>query len=417
MRRRFAVLAVVVGLVATAASCVAPNPHTMPIDHVVVLMMENHSADNYLAQLSAQGQPDYEAEPTTGNPDPTNPSGPAIVPFHKTNYCEVKDLDHSWNGTHNEYDGGAMDGFTAANADPLDPTGSRAMGYYDETDVPFYYGMYNTFATGDRYFASALTQTFPNRLFLLAGTSFGHIRNDGFALTQKSIFEELDAHLVSWKIYASQYPLSYGSLFFKYVSDRSAQHVFPISQYYTDLANGQLPNVSFVDPQLVEEPNVENDEHPPADVQLGQKFSSDVINGLMASPEWPTSALFFTYDEHGGYYDHVPPPEAVPPDNIAPLLQPGDVNAAFDRYGIRVPVAVVSPYAKSHFVSHVVHDHTSILSFIEYRFGLPALTARDAAADPMLEFFDFDNPPFMTPPTLPTAVIDEAQLEACAPTP
>ena len=243
------------------------------------------------------------------------------------------------------------------------------------------------------------------------------IRNDGFNLTQKSIFEELDAHFVTWKIYASQYPLSYGSLFFKYVSARAAQHVFPMSQYYADLANGKLPNVSFVDPQLIEEPNVENDEHPPADIQLGQKFSSDVINGLMASPEWPTSALFFAYDEHGGYYDHVPPPAAVPPDNIAPLLQPGDVNAAFDRYGIRVPVAVVSPYAKSHFVSHVVHDHTSILAFIEYRFGLPALTARDAAADPMLEFFDFDNPPFMTPPTLPTAVVDQAQLEACTPAP
>jgi phospholipase C len=417
MRRRFAVLAVVGALVAVAAGCVPPNPHTMPIDHVVVLMMENHSADNYMAQLSAQGQPDYEAEPTTGNPDPTNPTGPPIVPFHKTTYCEVKDLDHSWNGTHNEYDGGAMDGFTAANADPLDPTGSRAMGYYDQTDVPFYYGMYNTFATGDRYFASVLTQTFPNRLYLLAGTSFGHISNDGFGLTQKSIFEELDSHFVTWKIYASQYPLSYGSLFFKYVSDRAAQHVFPISQYYTDLANGKLPNVAFVDPQLIEQPNVENDEHPPADIQLGQKFSADVINALMASPEWSSSALFFTYDEHGGYYDHVPPPAAVPPDDIAPLLKPGDVNAGFDRYGMRVPVAVVSPYAKSHFVSHVVHDHTSILAFIEYRFGLPPLTARDAAADPMLEFFDFDNPPFMTAPTLPTAVVDQAQLQACAPAP
>src|SRR3954468_3724449 len=192
MRRRFAGLAGAGLMIATVAGCVAPNPHTMPIDHVVVLMMENHSADNYLAQLSNQGQPDYEAEPTTGNPDPTNPTGPAIVPFHKTNYCEVKDLNHSWNGTHQEVNGGAMDGFTAANADAaLDPTGSRAMGYYDQTDVPFYYGMYNTFATGDRYFSSLLSQTFPNRLYLLAGTSFGHIRNDVVGSTHKSVFEEL----------------------------------------------------------------------------------------------------------------------------------------------------------------------------------------------------------------------------------
>ncbi len=417
MRRVIGGLCAVALLGGGLAACVPQNPHTLPIDHVVVLMMENHSADNYLAQLNAQGQSDYEAEPTTGNPDPTNPTGPAITPFHKTTYCETADLNHSWNGTHQEIDNGAMDGFTAANVDSTDPTGSRAMGYYDQTDVPFYYGMYNTFATGDRYFASAPTQTFPNRLFLLAGTSFGHIRNDTTATnmptSDKSIFENLDAHGVTWKIYADQYPLAYGWLFFKYVRDRAAQHVFPMSQYYTDLSNNKLPMVSFVDPDLIDQPNVENDEHPPADIQLGQKFASDVINGLMGSPEWSSSALFFTYDEHGGFYDHVAPPAAPKPDNIAPMLQSGDTPGAFDIYGVRVPVAVVSPYAKPHYVSHVTNDHTSILAFIEYRFGLPALTNRDANANPMLEFFDFNNPSFMTPPTLPTATIDQTQLAAC----
>src|SRR5262249_55919324 len=141
-----------------------------------------------------QGQPDYEPEPLTGNPDPTNPGGPRILPFHKTTYCETADLNHSWNGTHQEIDS-AMEGFTAANVDPTDPTGSRTMGYYDQTDLPFYYALYNTFATGDRYFASAPTQTFPNRLFYLAGTSFGHIRNDSFSLdlTHQSLFNLLHA--------------------------------------------------------------------------------------------------------------------------------------------------------------------------------------------------------------------------------
>ncbi len=110
-----------------------PNPNNLPVNHVVVLMQENRSADTYFGPLSTQGQAGYEPEPTTGNPDPTNPGGPAIVPFHKTTYCEVADLDHSWTGTHNEYDGGAMDGFTAQNAIAQDPTGSRAMGYYDQT--------------------------------------------------------------------------------------------------------------------------------------------------------------------------------------------------------------------------------------------------------------------------------------------
>ena len=406
-------------------ACKPPNPHMLPVDHIVVLMQENRSADTYLGQLNAQGQPDYEAEPPgASNPDPLNPNGPAIVPFHKTTYCESKDLDHTWNGTHAEVNGGLMDGFTTANdinaaadfSDPSDQSGARTMGYYDQSDLPFYYGVYNTFATGDRYFSSVLSQTFPNRLYLYAGTSFGHIRNDldpngGF--TQKSVFELMDQKFVTWKIYAAQYPLAYGSLFFKYVRDRAAAHVFPISQYYADAAAGKLPNVSFVDPMLLGTAKVENDEHPPSDVQVGQKFVADVTNALMASTNWSSSAMFLTYDEHGGFYDHVVPPSAPVPDNIPPMLQPGDTAGAFDQYGVRVPVAVISPFAKANFVSHTVHDHTSILRFIEYRFGLPTLTNRDANADPMLEFFDFQNPAFMTPPTLPTALVDQAQLDAC----
>jgi phospholipase C len=416
MVRRVIVTLASVALVTGALTACQKNPHHLPINHIVVLMQENRSADTYFGQLHAQGQPHYEAEPTTGNPNPTNPTGPPIVPFHKTTYCEVKDLNHSWNGTHAEWNNGAMDGFTAANVDAtLDPTGSRTMGYYDQTDLPFYYGLYNTFATGDRYFSSVLSQTFPNRLYLLSGTSAGQIRNDLTALPykQKSVFELLDQNFVSWKIYAAQAPLSYGYLFFQYVRDRAAQHVFPISQYYADAAAGQLPNVAFVDPILLSTPRVQNDEHPPANVQVGQKFVADVTNALMASPNWSTSAMFLTYDEHGGFYDHVAPPAAPTPDNIPPILQPGDTVAAFDRYGVRVPVAVISPYAKPHFVSHDVHDHTSILRFIEYRFGMPSLTNRDAKADPMLEFFNFHHPHFVKPPTLPAAVIDPVQLAAC----
>ncbi len=399
-------------------ACLPQNPHNLPVDHIVVLMQENRSADTYLGQLNAL-QPAYPAEPTTGNPDPLNPTGPRIVPFHKTTYCETSDLNHSWNGTHQEWDNGAMDGFTAANdinsanADPADPSGARTMGYYNQSDLPFYYGLYNTFATNDHYFQPVLSQTFPNRLYMYAGTSFGVIRNDSFVSPQKSVFELLDQHFASWKIYSDQYPLSFGSLLFQYVADRASQHVFPMSQYYSDAAAGTLPNVSFVDPKFLDTPRVESDEHPPSNVQVGQKFVSDVINGLMASPNWGTSALFLTYDEHGGFYDHVAPPPAPVPDNIPPNLQPGDTPGAFDRYGFRVPVAVVSPFAKPHYVSHVVDDHTSILRFIELRFGLPSLTNRDANADPMLDMFDFSTPHFASPPKLPTAVIDPAQLAAC----
>src|SRR5205807_1960970 len=154
-----------------------------------------------------------------------------------------------WNGSHTEYDNGAMDGFTKANVNPADPTGSRTMGWYDQTDLPFYYGMDRTFATGDRYFSSVLSQTFPNRFYLLAGTSFGHIRNDfpggpnDFA--QPTIFNLLDDAGISWHIYYSQIPFAFE---FSYVRDHATGHVFPIQQYYSDAAAGTLPQVSFVDP-------------------------------------------------------------------------------------------------------------------------------------------------------------------------
>ncbi len=372
------------------------------INHIVVLMQENRSADTYLGQLNSQGQTSYEAEPTTGNPNPL--ASGTITPFHKTSLCETSDLNHSWNGEHQAYDNGAMDGFTAANdinsanADATDPTGSRTMGYYDQTELPFYYSLYNTFATNDRYFQSVLSQTFPNRFYLLTGTSFGHIRNDGpptGGFTQPTIFNRLGAAGISWKIYYSQF--AFGS-FFSYVQQHM-DHVAPISQYYADAAAGNLPAVSFVDPIFIGAPNTETDEHPSSNVQVGQNFSYNVVNALESSPNWSDSALFLTYDENGGFYDHVAPPAAVAPDNIAPMLQSGDTQASFDRYGFRVPMAVVSPYSKPHYVSHVVDDHTSILKFIETRFGLTSLTARDSAADGMLDMFDFNTANFATPPT------------------
>ncbi len=115
----------------------------------------------------------------------------------------------------------------------------------------------------------------------------------------------------------------------------------------------------------------------------------------MESPNWKRTALFFTYDEHGGFYDHVPPPKACPPDAIHPILEPKDAPGEFDRLGVRVPMIVISPYAKKHYVSHHVYDHTSILRFVQARFDLPALTARDAHARPPFEMFDFAQPAYI----------------------
>jgi phospholipase C len=133
----------------------------------------------------------------------------------------------------------------------------------------------------------------------------------------------------------------------------------------------------------------------------------------MRSPNWHDSALFLTYDEHGGFFDHVPPPSAPIPDAIPPMLGPGNYQAAFDRLGIRVPFAVISPFAKRHFVSHTVHDHTSILKTIELRFGLQPLTKRDAAAVPLTDMFNFNHPAFEQPPALAAATIDPVHALDC----
>jgi len=392
----------------------------IPIDNIVVLMQENRSFDHYFGQIHFEGQKRVRKVPANAsNPDPTNPSGPPILRFHKTNYCETADLDHSWNGTHKEYDNGKMDGFTAQNVDSTDPTGARTMGYYDSADLPFYYALYSTFAMADRYFASTLTQTFPNRFYLLAGTSFGHIANDFPTdpvndFSQRSIFNLLDEAGVTWKIYFSQIAFADE---FSYVRNHVPSMEFPIDDFYADAAAGTLPQVSFVDPIFIAQANVETDEHPPSNVQVGENFVAQVINALFGSPQWPHAALFLDYDEHGGFYDHVPPPAACAPDDIPPMLSPGDEQGGFDHYGIRVPAMVVSPYARPHYVSHKVYDHTSVLRFIETRFDLPALTRRDANADPMLRLFKFSRPAFLTPPTLPAAPEDPAQIAQCSTAP
>jgi phospholipase C len=145
---------------------------------------------------------------------------------------------------------------------------------------------------------------------------------------------------------------------------------------------------------------------------------SDVVHAVMSGPQWRGTALFLTYDEHGGIYDHVAPPEACAPDDSAPKLEKGDVGVAgdFKRLGFRVPLVVVSPFAKKGYVSHLQYDHSSITRFIETKFRLPALSKRDANADPLLDMFDFANPPFVTPPDLPVPSVDQAEVQYCAST-
>ena len=390
------------------AAPAAPSGDITKIDHIVLLMQENRSTDSYFARLHFDNQPQASVESQKPNPNPLG--GPPIHPFLTTDQCTTSDLDHGWDATHREINGGKMDGFTTANADSTDPTGSRAMGYFSRQTLPFYYDIANQFSFADRYFASVPGPTFPNRFYYLAGSSFGYVSNVTQLYDEKTIFESLENAGVSWKIYLASAQVE---LLFKFVQAHAAGHVFPISQYFTDAANGTLPQVSYLESDPFGDVNHESDEHPPANVQVGQKFTHDAMDALVHSPNWSSSAFFLTYDEHGGYYDHVAPPAAVPPDDTPPMVPADDPFNQFNLLGVRVPTTVVSPYAKAHYVSHTTFDHTSILKFIETRFGLAPLTRRDAAANNMTDMFDFSHISHPNP-VLADAPIDPAGVALCS---
>ncbi len=168
-----------------------------------------------------------------------------------------------------------------------------------------------------------------------------------------------------------------------------------VSQFFTDAASGSLPAFSLVDPYT-------NYSEEDGDITVGEAYAALVVDAVLKGPAWSKTALIWVYDEHGGWYDHVPPRPAVKPDNVPPDLLAGDLPGAYDYTGFRVPCCVVSPWAKKGYVSHQTFDHTSILKLVETKWNLPALTYRDANAANMLDFFDFTaaRPPFAEPPVL-----------------
>lgn len=399
------------------------------IDHIIFTMQENRSFDHYFGQLPKYRQ--AHGVPGTVDGTPSDASNPGaddptqmVVPYHLGTDCH-ENLSPSWNETHVDYNRNdptsnqaTLDGFvyTAAkysrNNGGVDVNGMRAMGYYTEADIPFYYELASQFAISDRFFSSSPAATLSNRLFLLAASAFGRVYPDVPAPQQygaNTIFDLLQAAGISWKIYVNG-GFSYYQWFTG--SNTNTANVVDATQFMSDLNAGTLPSVSMIESG----PNTGLDEHPLNNVQSGSNYISQFINALMASSSWASSALLLTYDEGGGFYDHVAPPAAVKPDATEPITNPGDIAGSFDRYGFRVPLVVVSPWARKNFVSHQVADHTSILKLIETRFDLPSLTARDAAAHDLLDMFDFSKMSFATPPTLPaqpeTGVCDFSQVDS-----
>jgi phospholipase C len=394
----------------------APPAGMTAIQHIIFMLQENRSFDQYFGVMNQyranNGVNDNAVDGLPLNVALPDIAGQMIPPFHLQTECE-ENTQPSWNASHIDYDNGLMDNFMKTGnlfpiSSTIDPNGTRAVGYYDWTDLPYYYSLAFTFATSDRWFSSLMGPTGANRAYSFAATSVGFIGtpvSPTGGLPNFTIFDLLDQAGVSWRYYyqgSSPAWLPMWSVYFK-----DTAKAVPISNYYTDVNNpSTFPQVVFI------EENGNTDEHPKPNpgtngtsesIQTGANLMSGIIGALMGSPTWTSSVFVLSYDEAGGLHDHVPPPAAAIPDGYRPLTRPGtDQPGIFNQFGMRVPLMVVSPWTGPNMVSHIVRDHTSILKLIETRFSLPPLTSRDAAADNMSEFFNFTSPPYMTPPTLAT---------------
>jgi len=376
------------------------------LKHIIFFAQENRGFDDYFGMLGQYKASLGLANDVDGlnlNAAIPNTQGQLVHPFHYQTVC-TENLSPSWNESHADVNGGLMDGFMRSSTSvpsTIDPTGTRAMGYYTQADLPYYYELAARFATSDRWFSPVLSNTIPNRFYLFTATSWGNafpVNPPSGGFTQPTIFDHLDQAGVSWRYYYQDGPSS--ALIQQFSTyRRDAAKVVPISNWATDVQNpSTLPSVIFI-----ERAGLSGlDEHPGANTQKGAANAANIINTFINSPSWPTSAFILTYDEGGGLYEHVLPGREVKPDNLAPVLRSTDKPGDFNQTGFRVPLVVVSPWVKPSFVSHTTRDYTSILRLIEDTFNVAPLTLRDTNADNMMEFFDFSaGPRLLTPPPLP----------------
>jgi phospholipase C len=385
MRAAVAVCTAALALALGAGSAGAAAPRT-PIHHFISLMQENHTFDNYFGTYpGVDGIPPGTCVPI----DPSKGREPCFKPFHiGTNSIAPRDLDHSAATAQLQYNGGRMDGFISA-LKRRNQDGRLALGYRNGDDLPFYWNLADQYVLYDRFFSSAKGGSYLNHVYWVSASPgpFGRDRVPAEGLGNlPTIFDRLQKAHVSWKFYVQHYDpnLNYRT-FEKFPGNRASQviwvpilnfarylddpaimrHVVPLSEYYSDLANGTLPEVSYIVPSGPSE-------HPPSNLASGQAFVRGLINALMDSTSWRSSAFLLAYDDWGGWYDHVKPPH---------------VDAY--GYGFRVPAILVSPFARQGHVDSTTLDFTSILRFIEDNWGLRPLTRRDATAKSIASGFDF----------------------------
>lgn len=364
-----------------------PGDDGPAIDTIVLVMMENRTFDHYFGSLTLdEGRDDVDgltAEMT--NPDA---DGVEVPPFHLTYDC-LEDPPHGWTASHDQHDGGTNRGFVRRHDGGRGAVAEEVMGYYRRADLPVLYALADGHALCDRWFSSVMSSTWPNRFYAMCGTSDGMQTNDfsRVPFPARSLFDALDEAGVSWGSYASDLPFT--SLL-ESVGGVTSERIRPVEQFFQDAEAGRLPSVVVVEPSYAA-----NDDHPPHAISLGQLFLGTVYEALARSPQWERCLVVVTYDEHGGFYDHVPPP-TVPDDHA---------TTGFDQLGFRVPTVVCGPYVKQGEVVHTDFDHTSWLKHLCTHFGMAPWTARMAAASDLTDCLDPDRlaardpaPPVSLPP-------------------
>ncbi|HEX7525456.1 MAG TPA: alkaline phosphatase family protein [Gaiellaceae bacterium] len=374
---------------AMAAPARLPSPAHSGIDHVVVVMMENRSFDHFLGWLpGADGkQAGLTYLDAAGAPHPTHPLAPDFQG------CAFADPDHSYDGSRVAWNNGACDGWLRAGRND-----DFAVGYYGQKDLPFVGPAATHFTTCDRYFAPILGPTFPNRFYALAGVT-DRLDNAFSKVELPTIFDRLAAK----KLRAGYYC---GNTNFLLLWD---QKYNPITRthgrFFTDCKRGTLPEFSFVDPNYTFDDTgprsgVGADDHPHADIRAGEYFLSTIYNAVTHSPAWGKTLLVVTFDEWGGFFDHVPPPAGP------------DVDPRFEQRGFRVPCLLISPFARRGYLSHGVYDHTSILKLVEWRWGLKPLSVRDAQANNLATALDFSRRVLSAPTIVAPRVVAGAPCPA-----
>ncbi len=358
-----------------------------PIEHLVFVMQENHTFDNYFGTYpGADGLPANTKMPV----DPANLAAGFVTPWH-IGEATITDMSHNAQSFAAQFDNGKMDGFVSA-LNAIGENGRFSMGYYDGRDVPYYWNLADNYVLFDRFFSSTPDGSFPNHLYAVAAVPpVSQNPADVASTLQKTptIFDRLQAAGISWKFYVQNYDPTINYRHLTGVGSRDGQviwvpllnmdrfiddptlssHIVDLKQYYIDLQQGNLPAVSYIVPSGASE-------HPPQYPRNGQKFIRSLLQELMRSSAWTSSAFLLAYDDWGGWYDHVLPPRVDP-----------------NGYGLRVVALLISPYARQAYIDHTQLDFTSVLKFIEENWGLAPLATRDVSANDLMSAFDFSQAP------------------------